>query len=189
MKRVPVPDSRSTGLLAWRGLSIPAPRRVRLGCGDVRVFECALRRLTAFGARRHRERGAGVRPARARRCGAYRGTSRSTGRRCRDLAGEPAISGRRCGKRARCSRGHPNSPRRGAGCSGLGACRVSLRGTIREDTDARRAKRRTRQKVQHDKEDRGEEIAPGAAETPQPGRKPKMEEHAADDGPTYESAE
>jgi hypothetical protein len=36
-------------------------------------------------------------------------------------------------------------------------------------------------KVQHDKEDRGEEIAPGAAETPQPGRKPRMEEHASDD--------
>jgi hypothetical protein len=38
-------------------------------------------------------------------------------------------------------------------------------------------------KVQHDKEDRGEEVAPGAAVTPQPGRKPKMEEHASDDGP------
>jgi hypothetical protein len=44
-------------------------------------------------------------------------------------------------------------------------------------------------KVQQDKEDRGEEIAPGAGETPQPGRKPRMEEHAADDGPTYEQAE
>lgn len=37
-------------------------------------------------------------------------------------------------------------------------------------------------KVYHDKEERGEEIAPGAAETPQPGRKPRMEEHAGDDG-------
>ncbi len=36
-------------------------------------------------------------------------------------------------------------------------------------------------KVQHDKEHRGEEIAPGAAETPQPGRKPAMEEHVGDD--------
>ena len=44
-------------------------------------------------------------------------------------------------------------------------------------------------KVQHDKEDRHEVIAPGAAETPQPGRKPTTEEHAADDGPTYESTE
>jgi hypothetical protein len=44
-------------------------------------------------------------------------------------------------------------------------------------------------KVQHDKEDRGEEIAPGAAATPQPGRKPAMEDHSADDGPTYRSAE
>ena len=44
-------------------------------------------------------------------------------------------------------------------------------------------------KVQHDKEDHGEEIAPGAAEKPQPGRNPKMVEHAADDGLTYESAE
>lgn len=44
-------------------------------------------------------------------------------------------------------------------------------------------------KVQHDKEDRGEEIAAGATETPQPGRKPKMEKHAADDGPTHEPAE
>ncbi len=38
-------------------------------------------------------------------------------------------------------------------------------------------------KVQHDKEHRGEEIAPGAAETPQPGRKPPMTEHMADGHP------
>ena len=44
-------------------------------------------------------------------------------------------------------------------------------------------------KVQHDKEDRGEEIAPGAAETPQPGRKPRMEEPAGDDGPASEAAD
>lgn len=35
-------------------------------------------------------------------------------------------------------------------------------------------------KVQHDKEDRGEEIVPGAAETPQPGRKPKLVDDADD---------
>ena len=38
-------------------------------------------------------------------------------------------------------------------------------------------------KVQQDKEDRGEEIAPGAAETPQPGRKPRMEGHEGDGRP------
>lgn len=36
-------------------------------------------------------------------------------------------------------------------------------------------------KVQRDKEDRGEDVAPGAAETPQPGRQPRLEEHAGDD--------
>lgn len=36
-------------------------------------------------------------------------------------------------------------------------------------------------KVASDKADRGEEIAPGADETPQPGKKPHMEHHAADD--------
>ncbi|RZA11178.1 hypothetical protein [Noviherbaspirillum suwonense] len=35
-------------------------------------------------------------------------------------------------------------------------------------------------KVQQEKKHRGEEIAPGADETPQPGRKPHMEEHAKD---------
>lgn len=44
-------------------------------------------------------------------------------------------------------------------------------------------------KVQQDKEDRGEEIAPGAAETPHPGRKPRMEEHAGDDGAASEAAD
>jgi len=44
-------------------------------------------------------------------------------------------------------------------------------------------------KVQQDKEDRGEEIAPGAAETPQPGRKPRMEEHAGDSGSASEVAD
>ncbi len=41
-------------------------------------------------------------------------------------------------------------------------------------------------KVNQDKEDRGEEIAPGAAETPQPGRKPRMEEHAGESGSASE---
>jgi len=36
-------------------------------------------------------------------------------------------------------------------------------------------------KVAHDKEAAGDEVAPGADETPQPGRKPHMEHHAADD--------
>lgn len=44
-------------------------------------------------------------------------------------------------------------------------------------------------KVQQDKEHRGEEIAPGAAETPQPGRKPAMEEHAGDDGSVSNAGE
>lgn len=32
-------------------------------------------------------------------------------------------------------------------------------------------------KVQQEKKHRGEEIAPGADETPQPGKKPHMEKH------------
>ena len=36
-------------------------------------------------------------------------------------------------------------------------------------------------KVASDKAAHGEEIAPGADETPQPGKKPHMEHHAADD--------
>lgn len=36
-------------------------------------------------------------------------------------------------------------------------------------------------KVQQEKKHRGEEIAPGADETPQPGRKPHKEHHASDD--------
>lgn len=36
-------------------------------------------------------------------------------------------------------------------------------------------------KVASDKAAHGEEIAPGSNETPQPGRKPQMEHHAADD--------
>ena len=36
-------------------------------------------------------------------------------------------------------------------------------------------------KVASDKTAHGEEIAPGADETPQPGKKPHMEHHAADD--------
>ena len=36
-------------------------------------------------------------------------------------------------------------------------------------------------KVAHDKEAAGDEVAPGADETPQPGRKPHMEQHAGDD--------
>ncbi|MES3014903.1 MAG: hypothetical protein V4750_14405 [Pseudomonadota bacterium] len=38
-------------------------------------------------------------------------------------------------------------------------------------------------KVQQEKKDRGEELAPGADETPQPGKKPHMEHHASDDAP------
>lgn len=37
-------------------------------------------------------------------------------------------------------------------------------------------------KVQHEKKHHGEEIAPGAIETPQPGKKPKHEPHAHDKG-------
>jgi hypothetical protein len=36
-------------------------------------------------------------------------------------------------------------------------------------------------KVQQEKKHRGEEIAPGAEQTPQPGRKPPMEHHDSDD--------
>ncbi len=36
-------------------------------------------------------------------------------------------------------------------------------------------------KIASDKAAHGEEIAPGADETPQPGRKPHMEHHAAED--------
>lgn len=36
-------------------------------------------------------------------------------------------------------------------------------------------------KVASDKASHGEEVAPGADETPQPGRKPHMEHHASDD--------
>jgi len=35
-------------------------------------------------------------------------------------------------------------------------------------------------KVQQEKLDHGEELSPDAAETPQPGRKPRQEHHAAD---------
>jgi len=35
-------------------------------------------------------------------------------------------------------------------------------------------------KVQQEKLDHGEELAPGAAETAQPGRKPRQEHHQAD---------
>jgi hypothetical protein len=35
-------------------------------------------------------------------------------------------------------------------------------------------------KVQQEKKKRNEEIAPGADETPQPGKKPAMENHASD---------
>jgi hypothetical protein len=35
-------------------------------------------------------------------------------------------------------------------------------------------------KVQQEKKHRGEEIAPGADETPQPGKKPHKEHHASD---------
>ena len=38
-------------------------------------------------------------------------------------------------------------------------------------------------KVQQEKKHRGEEIAPGADETPQPGKKPHMEHHVSDDAP------
>jgi len=35
-------------------------------------------------------------------------------------------------------------------------------------------------KIQQEKKHRGEEIAPGAEKTPQPGRKPHLEEHDKD---------
>ncbi|MEO6104291.1 MAG: hypothetical protein ABIP44_11740 [Pseudoxanthomonas sp.] len=35
-------------------------------------------------------------------------------------------------------------------------------------------------KVQQEKKNHGEEIAPGADETPQPGKKPHMKDHASD---------
>lgn len=35
-------------------------------------------------------------------------------------------------------------------------------------------------KIQHDKEHRGEEIAPDAEHTPQPGKKPHLEHHKSD---------
>ena len=38
-------------------------------------------------------------------------------------------------------------------------------------------------KVQQEKKHRGEEIAPGADQTPQPGKKPHMEHHSGDDAP------
>ena len=38
-------------------------------------------------------------------------------------------------------------------------------------------------KVQQEKKHRGEDIAPGADETPQPGKKPHQERHASDDAP------
>lgn len=38
-------------------------------------------------------------------------------------------------------------------------------------------------KVQQEKKHRGEDIAPGADATPQPGKKPPMEHHASDDAP------
>ena len=41
-------------------------------------------------------------------------------------------------------------------------------------------------KVQQEKKHRGEEIAPDAAETPQPGRKPHQQHHASDE-PSVES--
>lgn len=37
-------------------------------------------------------------------------------------------------------------------------------------------------KVQQEKKHRGEEIAPDASETPQPGRKPHLTHHASDAG-------
>jgi len=42
-------------------------------------------------------------------------------------------------------------------------------------------------KVASDKAAHGEEIAPGAEETPQPGRKPHMEHHAGDDAEMSEA--
>lgn len=43
-------------------------------------------------------------------------------------------------------------------------------------------------KVQQDKQDHGQEVAPGADETPQPGRKPHMEHHASDDQPALDES-
>ena len=42
-------------------------------------------------------------------------------------------------------------------------------------------------KVQQEKKHRGEDIAPGADETPQPGKKPHMEHHTSDDAPAEDS--
>ncbi|MES2832572.1 MAG: hypothetical protein V4695_11330 [Pseudomonadota bacterium] len=42
-------------------------------------------------------------------------------------------------------------------------------------------------KVQQEKKHRGEEIAPDAEHTPQPGRKPHLEHHASDDKSETES--
>ena len=42
-------------------------------------------------------------------------------------------------------------------------------------------------KVQQEKKHRGEAIAPGADETPQPGKKPHQEHHASDDVTTAEA--
>ena len=44
-------------------------------------------------------------------------------------------------------------------------------------------------KVQQEKLAHGEEVAPGADETPQPGRKPHMEHHASDDEPDAATAD
>ena len=38
-------------------------------------------------------------------------------------------------------------------------------------------------KVQQEKKHRGEEIAPDAQKTPQPGRKPHLQHHASDEAP------
>ena len=42
-------------------------------------------------------------------------------------------------------------------------------------------------KVQQEKKHRGEELAPGADETPQPGKKPHMEHHRSDAAPADET--
>lgn len=42
-------------------------------------------------------------------------------------------------------------------------------------------------KVQQEKKHRGEEIAPGADEKPQPGKKPHMEHHNSDNAPADEA--
>lgn len=42
-------------------------------------------------------------------------------------------------------------------------------------------------KVQQEKKHRGEDVAPGADETPQPGKKPHMERHASDDVPAEDA--